>query len=476
MSSQKQPEPSWWKRKWRLILYTVLLLIASVGNTVYFKRMTSAMPNYGWYLTQLSTLIYVPFFATMAGTGITQQVDVHLLRKFALMGVFDGLSGTLMVLGGVHTSGTLQVLFGQAVIPVTMMLSVAMLRKSYHSLQYVGATTIFMGIVMAQAFSGGGGGEENLPIFNTIFCLAVLPSAASMVFKEIAFRGFDGDLDVNVLQFWVAVFQVAVNFLGMPIYSLKILGAQQVPLQEMGSLARGGSMCLFFAEDQVITNCGLPDEKPCDHCSSAHGPVFMYLLFNLALNVFSILVVKHGSAALSFLVSTLRMPLSALAFSSTMIMGSEAVQPNLSDLLSLIIILAGLCSYRLGARQLKHQLRREAAEASDEKVPSPRNSWASPTSAGPSSPSSSSRDERRGAWKFLPLFTTGSLGNVAQPQFVLVHAPQPRARSADQVRANLIRRLGTASPLHSPTLRHLTPAQGAEENGCPDFSLTGLPP
>ena len=27
----------------------------------------------GWYLTQLSTLIYVPFFATLAGTGITQQ-------------------------------------------------------------------------------------------------------------------------------------------------------------------------------------------------------------------------------------------------------------------------------------------------------------------------------------------------------------------------------------------------------------------
>ena len=27
----------------------------------------------GWYLTQLSTMIYVPFFACMAGTGITQQ-------------------------------------------------------------------------------------------------------------------------------------------------------------------------------------------------------------------------------------------------------------------------------------------------------------------------------------------------------------------------------------------------------------------
>lgn len=27
----------------------------------------------GWYLTQLSTMIYVPFFACLAGTGITHQ-------------------------------------------------------------------------------------------------------------------------------------------------------------------------------------------------------------------------------------------------------------------------------------------------------------------------------------------------------------------------------------------------------------------
>ncbi|CAL1138672.1 unnamed protein product [Cladocopium goreaui] len=123
--------------------------------------MTNAMPNYGWYLTQLSTMIYVPFFACMAGTGITQQADVKLVstsvsghvtvKKFAIMGVFDGLSGTFMVLGGVHTSGTLQVLMGQAVIPVTMLLSVLLLRKQYHILQYVGATTIVLGIVLDKA-------------------------------------------------------------------------------------------------------------------------------------------------------------------------------------------------------------------------------------------------------------------------------------------------------------------------------------
>ena len=35
----------------------------------------------GWYLTQLSTMIYVPFFACMAGTGITQQARRDLGGK-----------------------------------------------------------------------------------------------------------------------------------------------------------------------------------------------------------------------------------------------------------------------------------------------------------------------------------------------------------------------------------------------------------
>eukprot|EP00930_Biecheleria_cincta_P034683 TRINITY_DN23939_c0_g1_i1.p1 TRINITY_DN23939_c0_g1~~TRINITY_DN23939_c0_g1_i1.p1 ORF type:complete len:506 (+),score=66.22 TRINITY_DN23939_c0_g1_i1:174-1691(+) len=483
-SSRKSSWKEWLGRKWQLLLYTVLLLLSSVGNTVYFKRMTTAMPNYGWYLTQLSTFIYVPFFAVLAGTNIWRQADRDLVRKFGFMGIFDGLSGTFMVLGGVHTSGTLQVMLGQAVIPLTLLLSALLLGKRYHALQYVGAGTIVLGIVVAKAGSSGPDIEdENLPVFNALFCLALLPSALSTVFKEIAFRGFDGDLDANVLQFWVAAFQVVTNFLAVPVYTLKMLGPQQMPLSHMASTAREGTKCLFLMEDQVVTQCGQPGEKPCDHCGNAYVSVFLYLAFNLALNIFSILVIKHGSAALSFLVSTLRMPLSALAFSSTFIMGAEAVSPGLGDFFSLAIILAGLCSYRFGARQIKRQLRMEAESAEGEAMmsPSPRNSWASPSSSPLASPRGSTSGEgERSRWQFMPILTAGSVGNTVQPQFLLVHAPRAKARSAEQVRSGLIRRLGAASPLHSPRLRNLSPQgsshPGAGHTDIPDFSLTGLPP
>jgi len=441
-------------RKSRLAFFTVLLLLSSVGNTVFFKRMTSAMPNYGFFLTMLSTVIYVPFFAVLAGAGFALHTTSDLVRKFAIMGVCDGVCGTLMVLGGVHTSGTMQVLLSQAVIPLTMAFSLVFGGKSFHLMQQFGAAVIVLGIVLAKVGSGGseGDGESDNIVFNIIFVLALVPSALSSVFKEVAFRGFDGDLDVNVLQFWVASFQVIVNLMAMPVYTLKLLGAQQVPLHCMPGIGIGGSRCLFFLEDQVSENCGLPGEKPCDHCQDAWVSVGGYLCFNLMYNISTMLVIKHGSATLAFLVATLRMPLSSLAFASTLIMGSEAVQPSFGDFLSLVVIVCGLVAYRYGAQLLKQQRRSKAAPAPGEGPQSPL--WPSPTDSAPT-PSGRAGGLR---WRLAPLFSTGpQLAAGLQPAFVLVREPRPQPRSAERVRNDLYRRLGAASPLNSPTLRSLTP-------------------
>ena len=62
----------------------------------------------------------------------------------------------------------------------------------------------------------------------------------------------------------------------------------------------------------------------CDHCEEAWFPDGFYWVFNLSLNVFMMLVIKHGSATLLFLVSTLGLPLTSLAFSSSLAMGAQA--------------------------------------------------------------------------------------------------------------------------------------------------------
>lgn len=438
----------------RLLLCTAALLVSSVGNTLMFKKMTSAMPNYGWYLTQLSSVVYIPFFAAIvSGSGVPLMPEKGLVHKFAVMGLFDGLSGILMVLGGVHTSGTFQVLFSQGTIPITMVFSSMVSKKRYHCLQYFGATVIVLGIVIAQLLdSGSSADSDNFVIFNIIFCLAVVPSSLSNVFKEVAFSDYEGDLDVNVLQTWVAFFQVMTNFLGMPIYSLRLLGAQKVEVEEMPGLCFGGTRCLFFMEDQIVEECGFLGQRPCDHCGDAWVSVFGYMCFNLLFNIFTMLVIKNGSAALYSLVATLRMPLSSVAFSSTLIMGAQAVAPSMSTYTSLVVILGGLGAYRYGGK-----LQEAALQDADGKspLPSPTTSaaWKSPASAA--SPASSKK-----RWRFMPIFTNTMQGAAIQPAHVLVRAEKPKPRCADRVRHDLYHRLGAASPLHSPQMRHRSPGRG----------------
>lgn len=460
------------------MFFVVMLLIVSVGNQVYFKRMTSSMPNYGWFLSQLSTTMYVPFFAFLSGRGIFRTKKA-MIKKFSMMGVFDGMQGTFMILGGVHTSGTMQVLIQQSVIPLSLFFSVLLLRKRFHIVQQFGASIIVIGIILAKLGGGSDVGSSDLPLFNLIFFMSTIPNAFSSVFKEVAFKDFSGDLDVNVLQFWVACFQVLTNcVVGIPIYTLPMLGPQRVRPAEMVNLVSGGSACLFLQQDQIITNCGGLGQRPCDHCASAWMSVGTYLFFNASYNIFTMLVIKHGSAALAFLVATLRMPLASLAFGSTWVMGSEAVPPTRGDFFSLFVIITGLVVYRYGGRLLKSEMQKMASTTTPVAVPgeSPVMPPLSPDKnkedgeddekASPISRMLNAALRRTSPkWNLTPLVTTGMI--AVEPTFILVRAPQVQPRSNERVRHDLIRRLGT-SPLQSPEMRALAKAKAAPSYLIPD--------
>jgi hypothetical protein len=68
----------------------------------------------------------------------------------------------------------------------------------------VGAATILagVGIVMIPQFmsgpAGAGARSDNQPLFNMIFLCANIPMALSSVYKEVAFK--HDDIDVNYLQ------------------------------------------------------------------------------------------------------------------------------------------------------------------------------------------------------------------------------------------------------------------------------------
>lgn len=183
-----------WFERSRLGVYTVCLLLSSVGNQLFFKRMTSAMPNYCFFLSTLSTVFYLPVFGLLSGRGVCKNRSVPVLRRFAVMGMFDGLAGVFMILGGSHTSGTMQVLLSQGVIPCTVIFSIILLSKKFHLLQYAGAALIFFGIILAKLKSSGDALTGDVPLFNLFFfswlvCQQHYPPASkrslSGVLKEI---------------------------------------------------------------------------------------------------------------------------------------------------------------------------------------------------------------------------------------------------------------------------------------------------
>jgi drug/metabolite transporter (DMT)-like permease len=448
-----------WIQKSSLPLYTVLLLLTSVGNSLYFKKMTSSMPNYIFFLTQISTVFYLPFFGLLAGKALLGNAS-KTMRQFAIMGMFDGLNGVLMLLGGSHTSGTMQAMLGQAVIPITVIVSITLLGKHFHFLQYTGAATITFGLILAKLASGGAQAGADIPLYNAVFIAGQIPSAFSQCYKEVAFRGADGDLDVNVLQFWVVVFQMMMNFAALPVYSLPMLGPQQVPMADMWEETKNGASCLFLMQDHVVENCGGFEQKPCDVCADALSPVLSYMAFNILFNIFTVLVIKHGSATLSFLVATLRMPLTSLAFSSTLLVGHDAVQPTFSDFVSLLVILSGLGFYRTGGKMLKRQMEKTSAAA----LSSPSTWLLSDSPSRSSSSKLGSLTRRVTGWKFVPLFVTGS---NPQPVFLYVPPPTVQARSPQRLRNDLIHRLGAASPLHSPSFRHRSPTHSPGRSSPP---------
>ena len=267
--------------------------------------------------------------------------------------------------GAVHTSGGNQALLTNAVIPVTMLLSYFILHQRYLATQYVGALVILLGIgtvLLPQLFpswtflegerdSGGDVGQDDnsdLPLFNFLFLLSVIPSALSSIYKELAF--VDADIDANYLQSWVSLWQTLFGFLLIPLNTMKFLGPQAVHWDELWTAFSDGWWCLLGYNLLVPPHCTMhhvPDatQRPCDDCRGAWLPIAAYVVFNLLFNVFTVLLIKHGSATLMFIIMTLRMPLVQWAF-SIRALNDPPDSFGYAAGCGLLVILLGLVCYR----------------------------------------------------------------------------------------------------------------------------------
>ncbi|XP_026194020.1 uncharacterized protein LOC34620839 [Cyclospora cayetanensis] len=141
--------------------------------------------------------------------------------------------------------------------------------------------------------------------------------------------------------------------------------SEVVPLAELWTRLINGGKCLFGISIIVPPECGPVWGVPCDFCEGAWVEVLVYVLFNLIYNVCSMLVLKHCGATVLFLIMTVRLPLTSMAFYSKLIVGDSAVPAKATDFFGLLILLVGLLAFRLGGQKSSY--------FSDEEMLTPRN-------------------------------------------------------------------------------------------------------
>jgi len=229
----------------------------------------------------------------------------------------------------------------------------------YSAAQYLGASIILAGLVVSvwPDLKGGAGSFSG----DLLFFTATIPIAVSGVYKEIAFKSVD-DMDVWYLNGYVALPQFLIGLLYAPLAAvmtgLKIADIPQNIWQ--------GLQCWLIGTNFITradgydcsedTDCGFDGKKMCcDSCDGSNDMVSSipalwgvigYMVANIAYNVFLVLVIKHGSAALMYATSTLVLPLGSIAFTIRAFLGKHAIPFNGYTGAGLGVVLLGLLIYR----------------------------------------------------------------------------------------------------------------------------------
>ncbi|KAK5578172.1 hypothetical protein RB653_003125 [Dictyostelium firmibasis] len=372
-----------------ILIYVVLYVCSGVINSVLLKKVMNKFTNYAFFLSQLTNFGYVPIFGAVTAYKIFFTNDIPKetrdfpTRKFAIMGALDAITGFFVVIGGVSTSGPLQQLLNQAIIPVTMITSFFFLKERYSFIQLGGALVIIGGVITSLIPSLVGGSGGNKPFWNFFYLLSVIPGSFSNVYKVVGFQAVD-DMDVWYLQYWDSLYQSIFGIFLFPINNwlpppATIKFNQILPFMKEGAECLAGINTILPSyytypngtESFTVNSCTYDPKAAliCDDCHNAWIAIILYMSINIVYNIFILLVLKHAGATVYSIANTLRLPLTNIAFSIPFIMGAAVSPFSPLSVAGLVIILVGLGGYRVGS-MVKQKKDAAAASGQVKVIPS----------------------------------------------------------------------------------------------------------
>lgn len=300
----------------------VLVLFASANTVVYKLLLNQYGEEHAYFVDQANNLLYVIVSFVVLLSTHEPNPGLGIQYKFMVMGGFDGLGTFLTVMGGSGTPGTIQNVLNQALIPVTMFLSIVVLYKHFSVLEYIGALFIVLGAALSTITST----MSKPSIAYLLYALSNVPMGTSAVYKE---KGFShSHMNVYVLTFWVSLYQLLISFAFAPIQAIIGMDIQlsQIPSQLMNGL-----------------NFSLAD-------STSLFLLLSYFSLNFVYSLLGLHVTKRYSAALCVVACTLRLPLVHVVLSTCSIMGSHCESSDIYMLLGLCVVVIGFTLYSLGRR------------------------------------------------------------------------------------------------------------------------------
>ena len=333
--------------KYKLFLTMLLVICLGPLNFVLYKVMFESYGEDGsFFVSNAVNVIYVIvggvalFYADVVKGEISEEVRQTSHMKFVVMAAMDALAGFLAAMGAVYTSGAVQQLLNQTLIPFTMLMSFIMLGRPSTMSHVFGALIILfgVGVVLAPHMVGATETEHGtmhthtlVLVSSIVYCMANLPTSIAFVYKEFGFK----DLNIHPVHLtqWVSIYQCVFGILLMPLQLVPGLGSENgMTLQQSRDGLKFGWACFLEQEET---------------CAENHSFLLLvsYCTINFLYNLAGLYLVKHGSSVLNAITGAIILPLTVLSFTLPLL-GQFQEPFDWLTLAGLCVVLAGFSIWK----------------------------------------------------------------------------------------------------------------------------------
>jgi drug/metabolite transporter (DMT)-like permease len=346
------------KRYARLQLMTIFVVTILLGplNFVLY-RITYAAYGKGneFFVSNMVNAQYVIFgqvvlmYAYWQGQINPTMNNMSMHGKIRVMALLDALAGFLAAMGAVHTTGAIQQLLNQSLIPFTMIAGWIFLEHTPTLRQVLGAVVIFCGAgvvllphIMQISTPNGTESSQHTSestrnahlmtlMASVVYASSNIPMSASYTYKEHGFK----NLKVHVIYLtqWVSIYQLVWGFLLLPLQQIPGLGSENgLTLDQSVQSLQSGWRCFTH-------------ENPGCAERNAMGLLTGYILTNFAFNLMGLYLVKHGSSVLNAISYAIILPLTVISFTLP-ILGAYQEEFNWDTIAGLVVVLLGFFIWR----------------------------------------------------------------------------------------------------------------------------------